>query len=150
MALENKEPIVKAAVAQVIPAATKPRLEAIPISGKEMAQLLLAQLAKDLSKHQQLGEVNAYPGAKVEFALRVSTIPLEEKGVVVFENNYVIDLSNPPDVVRILNDLPVWETAKVVLDRYTQQVEVKAEPSEELKAAAVKVASGGAVKGGRV
>lgn len=136
--------------AMVTPAATKPRGEAIPITGKELVQMLLAKLAEDLSKHQSLTEINAYPGAKVVFALEITSMPVEEDRKTVFKQNYVLDFSNPPDVLRILAGLPVWETAKVMLDKYVQQVEREAMPSEELKAAALKVAGGGQVsKGGR-
>lgn len=123
--------------------ATKPRSEAIPLSGAEVVTMLLAMLAKDLSGVQRLSELVAFPKAKVAFKLRVETAPFEEGGKVEFEKEYVVDLGNPPDVVRILSGLPVWDTAKVLLDGYAQQVEKQVPASAELKVAAERVAGVG-------
>lgn len=120
----------------------RPRKEAIPISGPELARILLANLAKSLATHSRLHEVCAYPGAKVEFLLRVTPQPVEENNPFLVSFSEILDLSNPPDVVRILNGLPVWDSAKVVLDGYVQRIEVPATAGEELKKAAEVVVKG--------
>lgn len=118
-----------------------PRKEAIPISGRELVEIMVASLAEKLLANQFLGECIAYPGAKVEFLARITPMPVEEGRKIEWQDSWTLDFSNPPDVVRILHGLPVWEQLKVSLDRYVQVVEVKVPAGEELKKAAQQVAS---------
>lgn len=113
------------------------RREYLPISGKELAEIVISTLADRLCNNNQwLGEAVAYPGAKVQFAMRILCQPMEEGREVKFEESVTLDFSNPPDVVRILSGLPVWEQVKVSLDKYTQIVEKQVAPREELVTAA--------------
>lgn len=115
--------------------------EYLPISGKELAEIVLGVLTEKLVNSQWLGEAVAYPGAKVQFAMRIVCQPVEEGREVKFEEQCVLDFSQPPDVVRILRGVPVWEQVKVSLDKYSQTVDRQVEASEELQAAAKQVAS---------
>jgi len=117
-----------------------PRKEAIPINGSELTQIILGSIASRLVGAPALQEIFAYPGAKVQFAVRIAAQPLEEGRVLQWEENYSLDFSNPPDVVRILSGLPVWEQFKVQLDRFVQMVDRPVEAGEQLKKAAEQVA----------
>lgn len=120
------------------PASDAPRKDYIPLSGRELAQVLLGAFAKGLLGSQWMGEAVAYPGAKLEWAIRITPQPFEEGAV--YQDSGVLDLSNAPDAMRILSGLPIWDKLKVQLDGMVQQVEQEVEPGEKLKKAAEKVA----------
>jgi hypothetical protein len=113
--------------------------EYLPISGPELAQLILVIVARDLAGWQQLGECAAFPGARVDFAVRITPQPVEEGRVLKYEEQYTLDLAQPPDVLRIISGLPLWGVVKVALEGMDQKVEKPVEPSEELKKAAGQV-----------
>lgn len=129
-----------------LPVATTPSKDPLPINGQELVALLLGDLARELSNHARLHEMMAYPGAKVEFLLRVTPFPVEEGNSFDVKVQKILDFSNPPDILRILAGLPVWGSAKVVLDGYVGKVDTPVEPSPALTEAARKVAEGGGRK----
>lgn len=131
--------------------ANSPRREYVPISGRELAQVVLGSLAQRLIDNQFLGVCNAYPGAKVQFAMRILPQPQEEGREIKFDEQWTLDFTNPPDVIRILSGLPVWEQIKVQLDKYVQVVEKEVEAGVELKKAAQAQISGGKlpIQGGK-
>lgn len=129
-----------------LPIATTPSKDPLPLNGQELVALVLGDLAKGLSNHARLHEMMAYPGAKVEFALKVTPSPVEEGNSFEIRIQNVLDFSNPPEVMRILAGLPVWGSAKVVLDGYVGKVDTPAMASEALVEAAKKVVEGGGRK----
>ncbi len=117
--------------------------EYIPISGKELAQVLLGMIADKLLESQWLGEGVAYPGAKVELGVRITPQPVEEGRSYAWQEQFVLDLTQPPDVVRILTGLPIWEKLKVGLDGLDVQVEKQTQAKPEVAEAARKVVEKG-------
>lgn len=81
-----------------------------PLSGKEILEMILSELRRELELHPDLGETLSYPRAVVEFRLRfdIHQWPLEEerhkRGDIYkrWENDII-----PPDAQRILSALPV-------------------------------------------
>jgi len=125
-----------------------PRREAIPINGQELMLIILGSMAKRMLDTSALQEIFAYPGAKVQFAVAI-TPQTEDTKAQAWQESFTLDFSNPPDVVRILSGLPVWEQFKVQLDRYVQLVERPVVAGPELKKAAEKVAGVPSVQPGR-
>lgn len=123
--------------------------EYLPISGPELAQIVIGWVAGKVTEAEFLGECLAYPGAKVSVALRIEPQPLEEGRQFNLVASTVMDFSNPPDVMRILSGLPIWEKIKISLDGMEQVVERPVEAPGPVQEAAKKVAGlsgGSAVK----
>lgn len=121
-----------------------PRREAIAINGTELAQIILGSIAQRLLNTMYLDELLAYPGARVQFACKITPRGLEEAGsrLPAWTEDFTLDFSNPPDVVRILSGLPVWEQFKVQLAKFVQMNERPVEAGEGLRKAALQVATG--------
>lgn len=151
MANEQQQQLSTTGTGLAQPLAQTAPKEYMPISGPELAQLILVIIARDLSQWQQLGECVAYPGARVDFAVRITPQPVEEGRVLKYEETYTLDLAQPPDVLRIISGLPLWGVVKVALEGIDQQVEVAQVASEELKKAAGQVVSRvGTTTGGKL
>ncbi len=122
--------------------------EYVPISGPELGQVLIGWVASKLLDNGWLGECMAYPGAKVSFALKIETQPMEEQRKLELLDSIIMDFAQPPDVIRVLNGLPIWEKIKVRLEGVEQWVEREKEASEDVKEAARGLVGGGlAIKG---
>lgn len=114
--------------------------EYLPISGPELAQIIIGWVAGKVVAAEFLGECLAYPGAKVSVALRIEPQPLEEGRRLELNESTVMDFSRPPDVMRILSGLPIWEKIKISLDGMEQIVERPVEAPAAVEEAARKVA----------
>jgi hypothetical protein len=81
-----------------------------PITGKEVKELMLAKLSKELDLHPDLSETLSYPKAVVEFRLRfdIHQWPFEEERHKLgdIHLSFTNDLI-PPDAQRILSNMPV-------------------------------------------
>lgn len=121
-----------------LPISNAPRKDLLQLNGFELMQILLAAMAEKLASAEGVfSELICYPGARVDFLVRIQPQPFEEANLVkVIQDQVTIDLSNPPDILRILSGLPIWDRLKVRLEAAMVGVEVPVMAGQELENAA--------------
>jgi len=126
-----------------LPISNTPRKDLLQLNGFELMQILVAAMAEKLASAEgTFSELIGYPGARVDFLVRIQPQPFEETNLVkVIQDQVVLDLSNPPDVMRILSGLPIWDRLKVRLEAAMVGVEVPVMAGAELEGA-VKAVTG--------
>lgn len=112
-----------------------------PINGRELAELMVAKLYLGLLEHQAFDAARAYPKTQVKFELGVElTVPTEVKPVVKFQVEYNLDLTVPPDLIRVLEGLPVFQKIRLKLAGAEVTIEKAEEPTPERVKGAEKAA----------